>query len=636
MLTASSSTTSISPTPNQKNGTGVRVSSEKWGLRALLLATFIAYTWGLDQNGWGNPFYAATAQAGANDWTAFFFGSQDWNNVITVDKPPLALWPVALSIRIFGLSSWSVLVPQALMGTATVWLLYLAVRRVFPAAVAFSAAVLSCTAPVFLLMSRFNNPEPMMGLLIGLGLYCTVRAAENGRWRWYMLMGIFFGLSFLAKQFQGLVPVLAIGLTLVLFGPDSIGQRIRRLGAATVAMVVAGGWWVAIVELTPAASRPYVGGSVTNSIVELTLDYNGLARLLQFPIAENGGPATGGVDVEPYDGGISRLFNGNFAPEIGWLLATAIASVVIVTVYGRSLFQGRLERAFALVACGWFLSAWLLISFMGTMVHSYYSYSIVEPMALVISLALKAAWLRSNVLIGRLFGVFLLAATAYMTVRTMEYSDAWRWWGPIIVIALALLASGLWLLKGPRVPSAAIWTVTLLSLAAGQLGTDAFTVMSTVQGTQPLSGPISNNPNAMSRHLQDIRTTGQPDWAPHVAFGVAPSPQMLAVFGAEGSGTGKWLAATYPAQDAALTQLATRRAILSLGGWLGLDPAPTLDQFKTWVLNGDIEFFVDHPAMHSYGLGKQAEAISEWVQRSYMGEKVNDAVIYRLDNAHEK
>ena len=608
---------------------------ETLALAGLLGATLVAYIWGLDRNGWGNPFYAATAQAGAHDWKAFFFGSLDWNDVITVDKPPLAIWPVALSVRIFGLSSWSILVPQALMGTATVWLLFAAVRRVFPPTVAFTAAILCGTAPVFFLMTRFNNPEPMMGLLTGGALYFGVRAVQDAQWRWYLLMGGSFGLAFLAKQFQGLIAVPALGLALLVFGSGTIRARLARLSAATVTMVLTGGWWVAIVQLTPASARPYVGGSLTNSVIELTLDYNGAARLIQFPVAQNGGPATPGAEVAPYDGGFSRLFNGNFAPENGWLLATAIAAVVILAVRGRNL-GGRVQRAIALSACVWFLSAWLLISFMGTMVHSYYVYSIVAPMALVISVALWSAWLRSEALIGRLFGVFLLATTAYMGARVMEYSDVWSWWGPTLLISMACVASILWLLKGRKLPGALIMSVVVASLVAGQVGTDLFTASSPVEGTQPLSGPVSNDPNAMSRHLLDIRNTGEPDWAPHVAFGVPPSRQLLRVFASEGSGTGRWLAATYPAQDAAMTQLTTGRATLALGGWLGLDPAPTLNQFKTWATQGDIEFFVDHPAMKAYGLGQQAAAIESWVEANYRGQKVDDSVVYRLDAAHKK
>lgn len=522
------------------------------------------------------------------------------------------------------------------MGSATVWLTYASVRRLFPAAVSFAAAVLCASTPVFFLMSRFNNPEPMMGLLIAAGLYFAVRALEVARWRWYVLMGTAFGLAFLAKQFQGLVPVPAIGVGLLLLGSGQLRGRLARLAAATASMIVAGGWWVAVVELIPTSARPYIGGSVGNSALELTLDYNGAARLIQLPVTPGSGLAAGAAQSTSYDGGLSRLFNGNFAPEIAWLLGTAVVSVVILLVYGR-LLGGPLQRAFALMSATWFVSGWLLISFMGSMVHTYYVYSVVAPMALVVALALRAAWLRSDLLIGRLFGTFLIAATAFMGIRIMQYSDVWGWWGPAVLVALAGLASIAWVMRAAqRFPATVCWTVVILALAAGQIGTDAFTAASSNQGTQPLSGPLSNDPNAMSRHLLDIRTTGQPAWAPHIAYGVAPSPELLHIFAAQGSGTGRWLVATYPAQDAALTQLATGRAALSVGGWLGLDPAPTLEQFKAWTENGEIEFFVDEPSIKTYGIGPQTKAISDWVGATYRGQEVNGAIVYRLDAAHRR
>ena len=93
-------------------------------LLALLVGTGFLYLWGLGQSGWGNSFYSAAVQAGTKSWKAFFFGSSDASNFITVDKPPASLWVMELSARIFGVNSWSILVPQALEGVATVGLLY--------------------------------------------------------------------------------------------------------------------------------------------------------------------------------------------------------------------------------------------------------------------------------------------------------------------------------------------------------------------------------------------------------------------------------------------------------------------------------------------------------------------------------
>jgi len=147
-------------------------------LLGLLAATAVLYLWGLGASGWANSFYSAAAQAGTKSWKAFFFGASDAAASITVDKPPASLWIMALSARIFGLSSWSILVPQALEGVAAVGFLYATVRRWFtPAAGLLAGAVLALT-PISALMFRFNNPDALLVLLLTAGAYAMVRALE--------------------------------------------------------------------------------------------------------------------------------------------------------------------------------------------------------------------------------------------------------------------------------------------------------------------------------------------------------------------------------------------------------------------------------------------------------------------------
>ena len=83
-----------------------RPEDPRWArpaLLGLLLATAVLYLYGLSASGYANSFYSAAVQAGSQSWKAFFFGSLDSANAITVDKPPAALWPMALSVRVFGL-----------------------------------------------------------------------------------------------------------------------------------------------------------------------------------------------------------------------------------------------------------------------------------------------------------------------------------------------------------------------------------------------------------------------------------------------------------------------------------------------------------------------------------------------------
>ena len=289
-------------------------------LLGLLAATALLYLWALSASGWANDFYSAAAQAASQSWKAFFFGSSDASNFITVDKPPAALWVMGLSARLFGVGSWSLLAPQALMGVATVALLYATVRRWFGPAAGLLAGAVTALTPVATLIFRFNNPDALLTLLLVAGAYAVVRALEDGATRWLVLAGACVGFGFLAKQLQALLVVPAFALVYLAAAPGSLGRRLGQLAAAGAAMVASAGWWVAIVELLPASARPYIGGSQTNSILELTFGYNGLGRLT--------GDETGSVGGGPGGGwgqtGWTRMFGAEVGGQVAWLLPAAL------------------------------------------------------------------------------------------------------------------------------------------------------------------------------------------------------------------------------------------------------------------------------------------------------------------------
>ena len=251
----------------------------RWAIWVLLAATAALYLWALDATGWGNSFYSAAVQAGTQSWQAFFFGSSDAANSITVDKPPLSLWAMVLSARVFGLNYWSVLVPQALMGVASVGMLYLGVKRWYGRVAGLIAGAAFALTPVAVLMFRYNNPDALLVLLLVCAAYATIRATEKASPFWLALAGALVGLGFLTKMSQAFLVLPAFIIVYLVAAPTSVAKRIRDLVIAFIAMVIAGGWWVAIVELMPASSRPYIGGSQSNSIVELILSYNGIGRL---------------------------------------------------------------------------------------------------------------------------------------------------------------------------------------------------------------------------------------------------------------------------------------------------------------------------------------------------------------------
>ena len=237
-------------------------------LLALLVGTAVLYLWGLGASGWANSFYSAAVQAGTKSWKAFFFGSSDAANFITVDKPPASLWVMEISARLFGLNSWSILVPQALEGVASVAVLYAAVRRSFRPGAALLAGLVLATTPVAALMFRYNNPDALLVLLLTVATYATVRALERANTWWLVLAMSAVGTGFITKMLQAFLVVPAIVLVYLLAAPTPLRRRLVQLGVGAVALVVSAGWWVAIVQLTPAADRPYIGGSQDNNLLE--------------------------------------------------------------------------------------------------------------------------------------------------------------------------------------------------------------------------------------------------------------------------------------------------------------------------------------------------------------------------------
>ena len=366
-------------------------------LALLLLAAGALYLWNLGASGWANAFYSAAAQAGSQDWTAWFFGSSDAANAITVDKPPAALWVMGLSVRLFGLSSWSILVPQALMGVATVGLVYLAVRRAAAPATAdaglahraglLAGAVMALT-PAAVLMFRFNNPDALLVLLMTAAAYAVIRSIQDARPGWLLLAGVLLGFGFLTKQLQVLLVVPGFAVAYLLAARAGPGKRLLHLLGAGAAMAVTAGWWLAVVELMPADARPYIGGSQNNSILELTLGYNGLGRLNGEETGSVGGSNGWGTP------GLFRLFNSEFGGQIAWLIPSALLLGAGLLWLGRRAPRTDAVRASVIIWGAWVAVTGLTFSFMAGILHAYYMVALAPGLAGLTGLGGVLLWQR--------------------------------------------------------------------------------------------------------------------------------------------------------------------------------------------------------------------------------------------------
>ncbi|MES9506872.1 glycosyltransferase family 39 protein [Streptomyces sp. NPDC000609] len=462
---------------------------------ALLLVIGAAYLWNLSASGYANSFYSAAAQAGSRSWKAFFFGSLDAANAITVDKPPAALWPMALSVRILGLSSWAILLPQVLMGVATAGVLYAGVRRRFNAVAGLIAMVVFALTPVAALMFRFNNPDALLALLMTVTVYCVLRAMEDGRTKWLVWAGVAVGFAFLAKTLQAFLILPPLAVLYAVFAPVPVRKRLGRLGLSALVTTVAGGWWVAIVELWPAASRPYIGGSQNNSFLELTFGYNGLGRINgeeTGSVGGGGGPG-GGSGGQWGETGIGRMFNSEIGAQISWLLPAALILLVAgVWLTWRAKRTDTARAAFLAWGSSLLMTA-AVFSFMAGIFHQYYTVALAPYVAALTGMGATVLWEeRARWWAGATLGG-TVAVTAYWSYvllgRTPDYQP---WLRTVVLVTGIVGALGLLLASrlGRRLALAAVG----LGLAASLAGPAAYT-LSTLntghQGSIVTAGPSS-------------------------------------------------------------------------------------------------------------------------------------------------
>ena len=350
-------------------------------LFGLLTLTAILYLWDLTRNGWANDFYAAAVQAGTKSWKAFFFGSFDSSNFITVDKTPASLWVMEISGRIFGFSQWSMLAPQALEGVGSVLLLYAAVKRWFGPPAGLIAGLVLALTPVAALMFRFNNPDALLVLLMTAAAYTLVRAIENGRTKWLVFTGLLLGFAFLAKMLQAFLVVPGFAFAYLWAGPPRLGRRIWQTVLMGVGIIVGAGWWILAAELTPAADRPYFGGSTNNNILQLAIGYNGLGRLTGNETGSIGGGGNGQGTSFGGATGILRLFHSEFGGQISWLLPAALISLAAMAWVSRRAVRTDRTRAAALLWGGWVLVTGLVFSYMSGIIHPYYMVALAPGIA---------------------------------------------------------------------------------------------------------------------------------------------------------------------------------------------------------------------------------------------------------------
>ncbi|HWE92166.1 MAG TPA: glycosyltransferase family 39 protein [Pseudonocardiaceae bacterium] len=665
-------------------------------LLVLLAATAGLYLVDLGVSGWANSFYAAAVQAATKSWKAFFFGSSDAGNSITVDKTPASLWVMDLSARLFGVNSWSILVPQALEGVAAVGLLYAAVRRVAtPAAGLIAGAVLALT-PVAVLMFRFDNPDALLVLLLVAAAYAVIRAMEQASTRWLLLAGTLVGFAFLAKMMQAFLVLPAFALVYLIVAPTGVGRRIRQLLAAGLAMVVAGGWWVLAVQLTPAADRPYIGGSQNNSVLQLALGYNGFGRLT--------GDESGGLGNTNQGSGLLRLFGSEMGAQISWLLPAALVLLIAGLWFTRRAPRTDRVRASLLLWAGWLVVTGLVFSLSQGIIHPYYTIALAPAIGALVGIGATVLWRERTHPLATVALSVTIAATAIWSFALLSQDSSWQPWLRVVILAGGL-AAALALPLASRFGRRALAGVVLGGVLTSIAGPTAFAVVTAATahtGPIPAAGPsgfaFGGGPGgfrsggrfpgrggnvggfggaggAGGRGNQTFPglgggpgsggATGNPAGIPGgtggsgsrggrgglggMFGGGTPSAALTSLL-TKNAGSYTWAAAVVSSNQAASYQLATGDAVMPIGGFNGTDPSPTLAQFQQWVHEGKIHYFIGSGNGGSGGTAfggaggfagrsgnnysnDDAQAITSWVKQNFTASTVGGVTVYDLSHS---
>jgi 4-amino-4-deoxy-L-arabinose transferase-like glycosyltransferase len=615
-------------------------------LWAILVLATALYAWNMSSIS-GNTFYNAAVYSGTKSWKAFFFGALDSGSFITVDKPPFALWVMGLSARVFGYGTWQLMLPMVALGTGSVALLHRMVKRDFGAVAATIAALALTLTPISVAITRDTNPDPVLVFLMLLGAAALMKAVRTGRLLPLVWSGVAIGFAFNTKMMQAYVVLPAFFLVHLWAAKGSLGRRLRNLAVGTVALVVSSAWWMVVVDLVPASSRPYIGGSTDNTVWDLVIGYNGFGRIFgaSSSVGSQGNGASFGGEA-----GLYRLFNSIMGGQISWLIPFAVVALI-----GGLVLRGRAprtdaKRAALLLWGGWFALHYLTFALAEGTFHPYYVTAMAPGVAALAGIgavtlykafregsAAKWAWVLPTAITGStVWAVVLLqrvsgSGTLY-TVAEVVAGVA----GAVAVIGLLLGR-----FTGRRRLTGIAALAAVVALLAGPAAYAASAAGSSTNGTNPTAGPSTGGMSgggmgggqrpSGSGGPGDGTGTGNSGSAPSGTSSSSAGSSSQSASGRTAGGMGDtqvssamisylkkhqdgatWLVAVATDQTASSIILESGEPVISMGGWSGSDNAMTLAKLKSLVKSGKLHYIV----VGDSGQGSSNSEISTWVKKN--------------------
>ncbi|MEW5872815.1 MAG: glycosyltransferase family 39 protein [Chloroflexota bacterium] len=618
--------------PSRKNRLGRTAAL----LAVLALAAFL-HLYRLEQEGFGNLYYAAAVRSMLGSAHNFFFASFDPAGFVTVDKPPLGLWVQAASAFVFGFQGWSLLLPQALAGIASVGLLYWLVERTFGWQAGLLAALVLALTPVSVAANRNNTMDSLLVLTSLLAAWAASLAAERGRLRWLLVCALLLGTGFNIKMLQAFL-VLPACLLIYCLAPLPRWKRLLHLGLALLVLGVVSLTWVLTVDATPSEQRPFIGSSHNNSVLELVIGHNGAARLgemLPFlnkpqqpppgrqrvsipPYGSPSGPVPGAAPA-PFSGetgqpGALRLFNPQLAGQASWLLPLALLALLVAARQP----QAR-QPAWKIALLLW--SAWLLpqvvfFSYAG-LFHRYYLEMLSPAIAALSGAGLASLWRDYR------RALFHVPEDENVESATARRNLLGAWGLPLALLGSAAVAIYILQslqktpLQGPPLPAWVTWMIPLVLALSLSSVTGLVVLLVLREALRAAPGlPARQNGMRLARTLACLGLlgllaapaawsftpllyggdSGLPYAGPELARRGPPAnpvqPTPLVHFLLAEHHQETFILGVINARTAAPVILATGEAVMAMGGFSGGDHILSLPDLQAMLAARQVRFFL--------------------------------------------
>lgn len=603
--------------------TGTRSRTRRYErpiLAGIATVAALLFFWGIWHSAY-HSFYASAVRSMTDNPMAFFYGSFDPGDSITLDKLPGFLWPQALSALVLGFHPWSLVVPQALEGVASVVLLHVVVRRWAGVPAGLLAAAFLTLTPVTVGLGRSVTEDAPFVLLLLLAAEATQRATAHARPRTLVLAGVWVGVAFQCKMLEAWAVLPALTVTYLVSAPTTLRRRLRDLAVAGAVMLTVSLSWMLAAGLTPAAARPYLDGTTDNSPVALVVGYNFLTRFQALGVDAAG---TGSIVADRAHSRASagmgdsvwKMFSPGLASQTGWLYPLAALGLA-AGVY--RLWRRRPPRtdpflAGLLLWGGWLVTFFLVFSFGSVTGHTYYMGVVAVGLSALAAVAVTRVRRR-----GVLCAV-LAVNVGWCAALTLYYPGFFTW-SVVVAVVLALPALALFAVGGSR-PRRTALAVALVAVL----------VVPAVWSASAMSLRY-NQPGGFGRIGPGSIATR------NGASALNPAQRrVLAYLTAHRDGA-RYLAAVPRWQMAAPYILSDNAAILPIGGFTAHVPYPAPSAFHRLVDTGRLRYVLLSAAdltPRARGAKTPGRALVRWALGHCTPVQVSHYVLYRCGPAARK